>query len=177
MSTRLAKANLARLKHIARTFATRTGDEQIDALKELADILARPAISLDHPAKSLTKRVPYYLSEVLSPGQIQAVIEMGIERVEELRDEHSATKVELHPLLTLKDVAPLLGLTSPVAERLLVDLEFRRECGWPQWIRGQWFFHPDAFGIRKPEYFSHLPSFEPYPAPPHCTPGPDKDVA
>lgn len=146
-------------------------------LADLADIFAESAVHLQSPAKSFVKRIPHHLGDLLEPGELKAVIQAANERVRVLcaePDQQSARQPQR--LLTIAEVAPLLHLTVGVMEKLLIDWEFRRDCGWPQWVRGRWYFHADAFGPRKPEYFSRLPCAEPYPVPPHCHPQPAPDA-
>jgi len=163
---RLTDAECSRAKALAQRFKA-TNDPE--TLSELADIFASAAVGLGSPAKSLVKRIPYHLGRLLNQGQLAAVIQAANERVADLRSATRAV-VPLQRFLSIEDVAPLFGFTVSVMEKLLIEPEFRRSCGWPQWILGHWYFHPDAFGTRKPEYFSRLPKDEPYPPPPHCIP-------
>jgi hypothetical protein len=171
--TRLQPTQIARARELAACLKVSDGAVDPEALGELADIFAEPAVHLESPAKSFVKRIPHHLGDVLEPGKIEAVIQAANERVTVLRAEADRrTTRDLHCLLTIDEVAPLFHLTVGVMEKLLIDWEFRRDCGWPQWVRGRWYFHPEAFGPRKPEYFSRLPELEPYPTPPHCDPKP-----
>lgn len=166
---RLSSAEIARVRRLAAQLLSSSASGKAAAIAELADIFARAAVHLESPAKSVAKRVPFFLSATVPAGTVQAVIRAANERVDRLRAEtNQRILLEVRPLLTLSEVAPLLRLTPGVMEKLLIDWEFRRDCGWPQWIAGRWHFHPDAFGLHKPEYFSHLPEREPYPPPSHC---------
>lgn len=166
---RLTTEEIARARELAAVLKSSDGSVNPETMIELAEIFAEPAVHLQSPAKSFAKRVPYHLGDVLEPGEVEAVIQAAHERVAVLRaDAERGSARDLHPLLTIQEVAPLLQLTVGVMEKLLIDWEFRRDCGWPHWVRGRWYFHPDAFGSKKPEYFSRLPSQEPYPLPPHC---------
>jgi hypothetical protein len=161
----------AEIDHVRALAEILESEADVDAalLTDLADVFARAAMDLESPAKSFAKRVPYYLQEVLSEGKLAAVIRAANERVARLRAERAADALpRLARFLTIDEVAPLLNLTVSVMEKLLMDPEFRRACGWPHWIAGRWHFHADAFGPRKPEYFSRLPDREPFPPPTHC---------
>lgn len=165
---RLTQHEVEHARALARKLK-QSGSVDPGVLTELGDIFAQAAVHLQSPAKSFVKRIPHVLGDQLSRGQVDAVVEAAKERVRILRrEETTSSRRDLKRLLTLDEVAPLLGLTASVMEKLLVDWEFRRDCGWPQWVRGRWFFHPEAFGPRKPEYFSRMPGLEPYPTPPHC---------
>lgn len=166
---RLTEAELTRAKTLARRLKTTNDPANAPALSELADIFASAAVGLVSPAKSFAKRIPYHLGKLLNEGQLAAIIQAANERVADLRSANR-TIVPLQRFLTIEEVAPLFGLTVSVMEKMLIEPEFRRSCGWPQWVQGRWFFHPDAFGPRKPEYFGCLPEKEPYPPPPHCLP-------
>ena len=166
---RLTSNQIARARELADKLNALDGSVNSAVLIELAEIFAESAVHLESPAKSFAKRIPHHLGDVLDRGELEAVIQAASERVTLLRgDNERCSTHELQRLLSIREAAPLLDLTVGVMEKLLIDWRFRRDCGWPQWVRGRWYFHPEAFGIRKPEYFSRLPPIEPYPTPPHC---------
>ena len=174
---RLTSNQIARARELADKLKVPDGSVNSAVLIELAEIFAESAVHLESPAKSFAKRIPHHLGDVLDRGEMEAVIQAASERVALLRAGNDRFSThELQRLLSIREAAPLLDLTVGVMEKLLIDWRFRRDCGWPQWLRGRWYFHPEVFGLRKPEYFSRLPLREPYPAPPHCVAQPTDET-
>lgn len=159
--------DVARLEALVATLQT---EESEEAVRAVAGIFVAKAAGTRQPLKSIAKTLPVYLEGRVNAEQYVRIRQAAYEAAEALTKRDFGHPDEWLPLAA---VARMFRTREDVLRVELRRFEFRRQCGWPRHLLGDWWFSAAAFDARAAHYFAGLPEHEPYDPPADCERGPD----
>lgn len=163
--------DVARLESLITNLHTEASEESIRAI---AGVFVAKAAGTRQPLKSIAKTIPAHLEGHVHPELCERIRQAAYEAAEGLSKSDAGRAGEWLPLAR---VAEMFKTREDILRVELRRRDFRRECGWPRHLLGDWWFPAAAFDARAANYFANLPEKEPYDPPADCErlPRPSKE--